>query len=547
MNKPKSRLIFEDLDVPMGIIRLSILKGTGVDIDELREKPMIAVVNSYTELNPGHAHLRLLSEKVKEGVHSAGGIPFEFNVPAPCDGLANGNEGMKFILPQRELIADSVEMYVRSQLFDGMVLISTCDKINPGMIMASARLDLPTIFLPGGPGCWQIRFTAGRKESVDHKDYHEIIPKVATFTLSTYGACEIMGTANTTQCLAEAMGLALPGSANVPAFHSQKLLWARKAGIRIVQMVEQGITARKILTKEALLNALIVDLAISGSTNSTLHLPAIAYELGIELPLKTFNDYNKKIPTLCGISPSGPYGIVDLYSAGGIPAVMKMLKDDLYQDALTVSGKSIGQVIDEAQVLDSKVIPPRDKPHREEGGTVVLFGNLAEEGAVVKQSAVLPRMLKFSGKARVANSEDEAIKLLKERKVQEGEVLVIRYEGPRGGPGMPEMLGITTMMELLLLKEVALVTDGRFSGATAGPCIGHISPEAYDGGVIGLLKDGDEIMIDIPERKLEVKLTESEIKSRLKAFKPLERPAPRGYLQRYRRLVSSSAQGAVIK
>jgi len=547
MKKPKSRLIFEDLDVPMGIIRLSILKGTGVDIDELREKPMIAVVNSYTELNPGHAHLRLLSEKVKEGIHSAGGIPFEFNVPAPCDGLANGNEGMKYILPQRELIADSVEMYVRSQLFDGMVLISTCDKINPGMIMASARLDLPTIFLPGGPGCWQIRFTAGRKESVDHKDYHEIIPKVATFTLASYGACEIMGTANTTQCLAEAMGLALPGSANVPAFHSQKLLWARKAGIRIVQMVEEGLTARKILTKDALLNALIVDLAIGGSTNSTLHLPAIAHELGIELPLKVFNDYNRKIPTLCGISPSGPYGIVDLYSAGGIPAVMKMLKDDLYLDALTVSGKTIAQVVEEAQVLDQKVIPARDKPWREEGGTVILFGNLAPEGAVVKQSAVLPRMLKFSGKAKVANSEDEAIKLLKERKVKEGEVLVIRYEGPKGGPGMPEMLGITTMMELLLLKEVALVTDGRFSGATAGPCIGHISPEAFDGGVIGIVKDGDEIMIDIPGRKLEAKLSESEIKSRLKGFKPIERPAPEGYLKRYRRLVSSSAQGAVIK
>ncbi|HUT52643.1 MAG TPA: dihydroxy-acid dehydratase [bacterium] len=547
MKKPKSRLIFEDLDVPIGIVRLSVLKGLGIDVDELKQKPMIAVVNSHTELNPGHAHLKFLAERVKEGVHAAGGIPFEFNVPAPCDGVANGNEGMSFILPQRELIADMIETHVRSQLYDGLVLISSCDKINPGMIMAAARLDLPTIFLPGGPGAWQIRFTAGREKSVDHKDYHDIPRKLATFTCATCGACEIMGTANTFQCLAEAMGLTLPGSANVPAFHSEKLLWARRAGMRIVRMIEEGLTAKKILTRQALENALMVDLAICGSTNSALHLPAIAHELGFTLPLSAFNDYNRKIPTLCAISPSGPFGMVDLYAAGGVPAVMKRLAADLHLEALTVSGKTIGEVAAEASVLDAEVIPPRDRPHLAEGGTVALFGNLAPEGAVVKQSAVRPDMMKFTGRARVLDSEAEAIKSLKEKKVKEGEVLVIRYEGPRGGPGMPEILSVTTMLELMLMKNVALVTDGRFSGATSGPCIGHVSPETYDAGPIAALRDGDVIEIDIPGRRLEVKLSGREIEERLRGFKPIERPAPAGYLQRYRRHVSSAATGAILK
>jgi dihydroxy-acid dehydratase len=547
MKKPKSRLLFEDLDVPIGIVRLSILKGTGVDIEELRQKPMIAVVNSHTELNPGHSHLKLLAERVKEGIHAAGGLPFEFNVPAPCDGLANGNEGMEFILPQRELIADMIETHVRSQLYDGLVLISSCDKINPGMIMAAARLDLPALFLPGGPGAWQIRFTAGRKHSVDHKDYADFAQKIATCTLATCGACEIMGTANTTQCLAEAMGLTLPGSANVPGFHADKLRFARQAGMRIVAMIEEELTARKILTRDALENALIVDLAIGGSTNSTLHLPAIAHELGFELPLSVFNDFNKKIPTLCGISPSGPYGLIDLYSAGGIPAVMKELAADIRQNAMTVTGKTMGEIIAAAKVLDPAVIPPRATPFSPEGGTVVLFGNLAPDGAVVKQSAVRPDMHVFSGRARVVDSEEEAIRALKERKVQEGEVIVLRYEGPKGGPGMPEILSVTTLLEMMLLKKVAIVTDGRFSGASSGPCIGHVSPETYVGGPIAAVRDGDLIDIDIPGRKLAVRLTEAEIKSRLAGFSPKEQPTPAGYMRRYRKSVTSAARGAVLE
>jgi dihydroxy-acid dehydratase len=547
MKKPKSRRIFEDQGVPIGIVRLSILKGIGVNPEELRMKPMIAVVNSHTDLNPGHAHLKLLAEKVKEGVHAAGGLPFEFNVPAPCDGIANGNEGMQFILPQRELIADIVETYVRSQWYDGMVMISSCDKINPGMLMAAARLDLPAVFLPGGPGVWQIRFLPNRKKSVDHKDYTDFAQKMATATCASCGACEIMGTANTFQCLAEALGMAIPGSANVPAWHADKLRFAREAGMRAVAMVEEELTARKIMTQAALENAVMVDLAIGGSTNSTLHLPAIARELGLKLDLAAFNHFNRKVPTLCAISPSGPYGVVDLYSAGGIPAVMKRLADDIHQEALCVTGKTIGEVIAGAKVLDEEVIPPREKPHLAEGGTAVLFGTLAPDGAVVKQSAVQKDMLVFTGKARVVETEQGAMDAVRKRELQEGEVLVIRYEGPKGGPGMPELLSVTTMLELFRYKKVALVTDGRFSGASAGPCIGHVSPEAYNAGPIAAVRDGDEIVIDIPGRKLDVKLSASEIQKRLQGFKPLEREVPEGYLRRYRRLVSSAAKGAVLE
>jgi len=546
MKKPKSRRIFEDQGAPIGIVRLSILKGIGVDVEELRNKPMIAIVNSHTDLNPGHAHLKYLAERVKEGVHAAGGLPFEFNVPAPCDGIANGNEGMQFILPQRELIADMVETYVRSQWFDGLVLISGCDKINPGMLMAAARLDLPAIYLSGGPGVWQIRFTPGRKKSVDHKDYSDFASKIATATCASCGACEIMGTANTFQCLAEALGMALPGSSNVPAFHADKLRFARQTGMRVVAMVEEELTARKIMTQAALENAVMVDHAIGGSTNSTLHLPALARELGLELPLSVFNEFNRKVPTLCGISPSGPFGVVDLFSAGGIPAVMKRLSADIRQDALSVTGKTMGEVIAGAKVLDPEVIPPREQPYLAEGGTAVLFGNLAPDGAVVKQSAVARDMLAFTGRARVVETEQGAMDVVRKREIKEGEVLVIRYEGPKGGPGMPELLSVTVMLDLLQFKKVALVTDGRFSGATAGPCIGHVSPEAYDGGPLAAVRDGDEIEIDIPQRKLEVKISESEIKKRLQGFKPLEREVPAGYLRRYRRMVSSAAKGAVL-
>jgi len=546
MKKPKSWAVVDPADFPVGLVRVSIFKGTGVDIEELRQKPVIAVVNSHTEINPGHMHLAQLAQKVKEGIHAAGGIPFEFNVPAPCDGLTEGNPGMRYVLPQRELVADTIETHVRSMLFDGMVMIASCDKIIPGMLMAAARLDLPTVFLPGGPNAWHIRFMAGRGDSVDHKDYDDLGLKVGTATCSTCGSCEIMGTANTFQCLAEALGMTMPGSANIPAFHADKLRAARTAGKRVVEMVEEELTAGKIMTKDAVMNAVMVDLAIGGSTNSTLHLPAIAHEIGTELPLSVFNDLNTKIPTICGISPNGPHGMIDLYSAGGVLAVMKTIQDDLNLSAMNVTGRSFGDILAETGVLDEKVVRPRDKPFNPEGGTVVLFGNLAPEGSVVKQSGVIPEMRSFTGEANVMESEAEALKAVREGTIKEGQVVVIRNEGPKGGPGMPETLAVTMALDLSGMKKVALITDGRFSGATAGPCIGHVSPEAFDKGPIAAVKSGDKITVDIPGRKLTLEVPEGEIKKRLDDYKPPERDIPRGYMRRYVKLVSPASKGAVL-
>lgn len=547
MKKPKSAPIFDPSDFPVGLVRVSILKGTGVDLEEVKEKPMIAVANSHTEINPGHMHLRELAVRVKEGIHAGGGIPFEFNVPAPCDGITEGNEGMRYVLPQRELIADTIETHVRSMLFDGVVMVASCDKIIPGMLMAAARLDLPTIFVTGGPNAWNIRFMAGRGKSVDHKDYDDLGLKAATATCATCGACELMGTANTFQCLAEALGMTIPGSANVPGFHADKLRFARQSGKRIVEMVEQGLNARKILTEKAVENAVMVDLAIGGSTNSTLHLPALAHELGIDLPWSRFNEFNKKIPTLCRISPNGPYGIVDLFSAGGIPAVMKRIEKSIHQDALTVTGQKFSEVLEPVEVMDDEVILPLDKPYMPEGGTVVLYGNLAPDGAVVKQSSVIPEMRVFTGKAKILEAEHEALKAFREGQVKPGLVIVIRNEGPKGGPGMPETLAVTMALDLSKIPQVALVTDGRFSGASYGPCVGQVSPEAFVGGPIAALRDGDEITIDIPNRKIEVNLSDQEIKDRLKGYKPPPREVPPGYSRRYRKLVGSACKGAVIE
>lgn len=531
MKKPKSWPLMDDKDFPINVVRRTMLRGAGVDLDDLRNKPLIAVVNSQTDLHPGHMHLRSLAEKAREGIWAAGGVPFEFNVPAPCDGMTEGHEGMRFILPQRELIADTIETHVRSMCYDGLVMIASCDKIIPGMIMAAARLDLATIFITGGPSMWQRRLT-GRRSDGD---------------IACCGACDIMGTANTFQCMAEVLGLTLPGSANVPGFHTDKFIMSRQAGKRIVEMVEEDLTARKILTEKSIENAVIMDLVIGGSTNSTLHLPAIAHELGRELPLQTFNDFNKRIPTLLSIDPNGDHSMLDLYAAGGIPAVMKVMAGDLHLDALCVTGQSFKEIIDKASVLDETVIRPKDKPYLSEGGTVVLYGNIAPDGAVVKQSAVQPGMLTFTGRARVMDSEAQALEAFRSKEIREGQVLVIRYEGPKGGPGMPETLAVTLAMRTAGLEKLALITDGRFSGATSGPCIGHVSPEAYTGGPIAALKDGDEIEIDIPNRKLNVKLTPEEIQARLKGFKPLEPDLPPGFMRRYVKSVTSAARGAVME
>ncbi|UCH87376.1 MAG: dihydroxy-acid dehydratase [Dehalococcoidia bacterium] len=547
MKKPKSSLIFDDRDFPISLVRRCVLQGTGIDIEEGRQKPIIAIANSQTEINPGHMHLGAIAQRVKEGVHAAGGIPFEFSVPAPCDGITEGHEGMRFVLAQRDLIADIIETHVRSMMYDGIVLIAGCDKIVPGMLMAAARLNLPAIFITGGPSAWSIRFKNTFTGSVDRTSYEDLGDKLATATPVTCGACELMGTANTMQCITEALGLSLPRSANVPAYHAEKLLFARMAGKRIVEMVEEELTADKILTPKAIENAVMVDLAIGGSTNSTLHLPALAHEIGFDLPLKVFNDFNKRIPTLCAISPNGPYGITELYVAGGIPAVMKRLAEDLHLDALTVTGRTTGDTISGASILDEQVIPDKANAHMTEGSTVILAGNLAPEGAVVKQSAVAEDMLVFSGKARVFESEHDCLKAIREKTIQEEEVVVIRNEGPKGGPGMAETLAVTLGLELAGFKRVALITDGRFSGATAGPCIGHVSPEAYVGGPIAAARDRDEIFIDIPARKLELRLSDEEIRTRLKGWKPVEREVPAGFMRRYVKLVSSAAKGAVLE
>ena len=544
--KHKSREVFEDRGLFVGIARRSILQGLGIDPAEMREKPIIAVANSFAEFNPGHTHLRAVADRVKEGIWAAGGIPFEFGVPAPCDGPANGNEGMRFILAQREIIADAVETYVRSQLFDGLVTLSSCDKINPAMLMAAARLDLPTICIPGGACAWNIRFCSGAKDSINTKDYESLAMKIQTATPATCGACEIMGTANTGQILMEALGMALPRASAIPAFHEEVLRKAREAGKRIVRMIREGLTARKILTREAIENAVMVDVAVGGSTNATLHLPALAHELGVELPLERFNEMNRKIPTLLGIAPNGPHGIVDLYRAGGVPAVMSRIRDRLHLDCLNVSGERLGEIVSHARVEDESVIPPLDRPRLAEGATVILYGNLAPEGAVVKQSAVDPSMMTFTGRALITDAEQEALDALQGGSIEEGTVIVIRYEGPKGGPGMPEILAVTLQLVMSGLSRVALVTDGRFSGATSGPCVGHVSPEAYVGGPIGLLEDGDEITIDIPNRSISVSLTDQEIEKRRKIWKAVEKPVPPGYMSRYRKLVSSAAKGAVL-
>lgn len=545
MKKPHSQDIFRTTDGPMSLVRRTICMGTGMDIEELSVKPLIAVANSLTDFNPGHNHLRVIADRVKEGVHAAGGIPFEFNVPAPCDGFTEGNEGMRYVLCQRDLIADMVETHVRSMRYDGLVMIASCDKIIPGMIMAAARLNLPSIFLTGGPGVMQIRFDAGMKGS-GHELYDDLADKLKTVTCASSGSCEVMGTANTFQSLTEAFGLSLPGSATVPAYHAEKLRFARKVGKRIVEMVEEELFIEKILTRKAIENTVMIDLAIGGSTNAALHIPAIARQVGIDLPITVFNEFNGKIPTLCGISPSGPYGMQDLYTAGGIPGVMKALADDLHLDAVNVSGRTVGDIVKDAAIHDSRIIRPKSDPYLPEGGTAVLYGNLAPEGAVVKQSAVAADMRVFTGRARVFESETECLAAINDGKIGDGEIIIIRNEGPKGGPGMPEMLAATMALGLTGRNRVALITDGRFSGGTQGPCVGHVSPEAYDGGPIAALCDGDEITIDIPAKRIDVRLTDQEIRARVSARTPVRRPVRPGYMERYIKYVSSAAKGAVL-
>jgi dihydroxy-acid dehydratase len=547
--KKRSRQIFEIIkQTPFYYVPLGIMKGLGYDDKEINSKPLIGVVNTWNEINPGHAHLLQLAEAVKYGIIEAGGIPFQFCTVAPCDGWANGHDGMRFILPQRDIIADSIEAMIQAHSLDAMVTLSSCDKINPGILMAAARLDIPTICVPGGPNLYEVHFMP-KFQGIETRFYEDFDMKMKCIACASYGACSIMGTANTTQCLMEAFGMTLPNAATSPAVSTMKMRMARESGRQIMELLKSGITASQIMTRESLENAIMVDVAIGGSTNSTLHLPAIAAEMGIDLDLEIFNEFSKKIPTIVNVSPSGRYSIVELYKAGGIPGVLSRLTDFLHLDCMTVAGKSLRKLLRKVQVLDEEMIRPLNKPIYPEGGTVILKGNLAPDGAVVKQSAVSEKsMLQFEGPAKVFNSEKNAINALAAGEITNGSVILIRYEGPKGGPGMPELLALTaSLMILQNMNQVALITDGRFSGATQGPCIGHVSPEAYVGGPIAIVADGDLIKIDIPQRKLEVALSDAEIQARLKKWTPLDKGIKSKVLLKYRALVSSAVKGAVLK
>jgi len=534
----------------------AIWKCLGVTEEDFA-KPFIAVANSFTEIVPGHMHLNKLAESVKAGVTAAGGVPFEFNTIAVCDGLAMGHEGMHYSLPSRELIADSIEVMVQAHRFDGVVLLTNCDKITPGMMMAAARLDIPSIVVTGGPMLSGIY--KGRKVDVTaifeavgevsaSKMSMEDLEKIEDRAFPGCGSCNGMYTANTMACVAESIGFSLPGCATALAVSSAKVRIAKKSGERIVGMVKEDLKPSDILTREAFENAVTVDMALGGSTNTVLHVKAIANEIGVSLPLKVFDEVGRRTPHLCDMRPAGPYDLEELDAAGGIPAVMKVLEDRLHLDLITVTGKTVRENVKDAVVYDTNVIKPLSRPVNKEGGIAILTGNLAPNGAVVKVTAISPKMLVHKGQAKVFDSEEEAMKAILNNKIGKGDILVIRYEGPKGGPGMREMLSPTAAIVGLGLSEsVAFITDGRFSGATIGPCIGHVSPEAAEGGPIAAVKDGDIIEINVPGRRLDVKLSEDELRRRLDNWKPKPPKVLKGYLRRYWSFVQSADKGGTMK
>ena len=542
----RSAIISASASPLMNMFRKGLMHGAGYSTERIRQRPLIAIANSHTELTTGHSHLGLLARRVRDGIIAAGGEAAEFNVPAPCDGVAMAHDGMRFVLAQRDLIADTVETHVRSQPYDGVVFIASCDKINPGMMMAMARLDLPSIYLSGGPGQMDIRNAPGKTVSIDHGDYTGDAEKLnRSFTCSTCGACEIMGTANTFQCLAEVLGICVPGTANIPGWHADKLEAARVTGERVVEMVREGLNARQLLTAAAFDNAVKTAMAIGGSTNTLLHLPAIADSAGVTLPISRFAEAGD-VPTLLAVSPNGPWGLQDVWAAGGMPAVLKQLQSLLDTSTTTAMGVPLREVIDAALVVDPEVIPPLEKAFRPTAGIAILHGNLAPDSCVIKAAGVHESMMVCSGPARCFDSEEEALHAINDDVVQQGEVIVLRYQGPKGGPGMPEMLGATVALKAKGLNRAALVTDGRFSGATSGPCVGHICPEAADGGLIALVQDGDVIEIDIPARRINLAVPQDELQRRREHWQPVEKAVPAGYMHRYRRHVRPACEGAVL-
>jgi len=520
----------------------ALFKSLGLEDDDIA-KPLIGIANSYTNIVPGHIHLRTIGEAVKEGILSAGGTPFEFNTIAVCDGIAMGHEGMRYSLPSREIIADSVEIMLQAHSLDGLVMISNCDKITPGMLMAAARVNIPAIMVTGGP------MAAGRHhgKKISYSAMPEALGQVAAGKMAEgellemesnacpgCGSCSGMFTANTMACMTEALGLSLPYCATSLANSAFKARLARATGKQIIKLVQDDLKPSQILTKEAFQNAIALDMALGGSTNTTLHLPAIAKEAGINLPLSTFDEIGRKVPHLCSMIPSGIYALEDLDAAGGVPAVMHELSNLLHTELPTVSGKTVSENIKDAQVLDREVIHSLSNPVHKEGGIAILTGNLAPKGSVIKTAGVSPNMQRHTGPAKVYDSEKDALTAIRGKEIKPGDVVIIRYEGPRGGPGMPEMLFPTaTIAGMGLAESVALITDGRFSGATRGGSIGHVAPEAFDGGPIAVIQNGDTITIDIPNRVLKVELTDNELKARLAAWKPRPPKISKGILSRY--------------
>jgi len=546
-------------DGPDRMSHRSLLKGTGVSNEDLK-KPLIAIANSFTEINPGHVHLDRLADEIKLGVAAAGGVPREFNTIAVCDGIVMGHQGMKMSLPSREIIADSIEVMAESHGFDAMVCVTTCDKIDPGMLMAAARIDIPTIFALGGPmepGCpaWG-RY---KDQKITVQELFEAASLMVSGKLSEEealylediccgpGACGGMFTANTMQCLIESIGMTLPYMATADSTGMERVRLAQEAGKMVMMLLKKGLTPRKIMSEAAFRNAVTVDMALGGSTNTVLHLKAVAEECGIDLPLELFDEVSRETPHLCNMAPAGPYKIVDLHNAGGIPAVMKRLEDKLDTGLITATGKTVEKNLDGVKVLDAEVIRPLSDPVHETGGIAIIKGNLAPSGGVAKMAAIDPAMWEFTGTAKCFDREEDSLKSIHGGEIENGDIIVIRYEGPKGGPGMREMLAATSAVVGYGLDRVAILTDGRFSGASRGPCIGHIAPEAAVGGPIAMIQDGDRISIDVPGRRLDLMVSEEELARRKAEWKPRPPNVTRGYLARYAKLVTSADKGAVVR
>lgn len=534
----------------------ALLYATGLTKEELK-RPFIGIATSFNDLVPGHIGMRTLERFIEKGIHTGGGHAFLFGVPAICDGIAMGHTGMHYSLPSRELIADMIESVAMAHALDGLVLLTNCDKITPGMLMAAARIDVPSIVVTAGPmhtGMYKMK----RRSFV--RDTYEAIGRYKNREITTEelgdlelcacpggGSCQGMYTANTMACVTEALGMSLAGCATALEGSADKRRIAFDSGVRIVGMVEEELTPRKIMTMDAFENAIRIDMALGGSTNTALHIPAIANDAGIELPIGLFDKISKETPNIVKLEPAGDHFMEDLEYAGGIPAVMNRLKDML-KDNVTVSQKSIKEIAEAGMVVDADVIRPFDKAYYKEGGIAVLKGSLAPNGAVVKQTAVSDKMKRFTGKAKCFDSEEKAMEAILGNRIKGGDVVVIRYEGPKGGPGMREMLAPTaTITGMGLADSVALITDGRFSGGTRGPCIGHISPEAMEGGPIAIVRDGDEIEIDILNRQINLKVSETEVRERFSDWKAPEPKIKTGYLARYAKVVTSANTGAVVR